>query len=370
MARHGENIYLRKDGRYEGRYVIGKKANGHTAFGYVYSKKYTDVKKKLDILKGEQLQKGNTQLVNCSKGTIKDWIFIWLEDQVKGTVKETTYSLYRSQIEKYIIPLIGNEKLRTVDKSVMSHLYQEMKANGATEKTAQYILRRFQAFLRYACDENVIHKVPVLPFKRAVSASQSPRFLTNTEQNQLVSHLNEKSKKDMAVLFSLYTGVRIGECCALKWKEIDFYEGTAHISHTLQRMRTHEGENKTVLRYSNAKTYSAIRNIPLTANILQMLARVKAAAKPDEEDFIFGTPKKLLEPRNLQYHIKKLSKSTGIEALHFHTLRHTFATRCMEKGTDIKTLSELLGHSSAKITLDWYCHSTLEQKKVIIEKLV
>lgn len=214
----------------------------------------------------------------------------------------------------------------------------------------------------------MIYDVPPLPFKKAVSDKKKPRYLTETEQKHLIGQLGEDKAKDLAILFGLYTGVRIGECCALKWKDIDFKEEDVCISHTLQRITVYDYGRKTILNYTSAKTENAVRRIPLTENLLKSLLRLKEASQAGQDDFVFGTHKPI-EPRNLQYHTKRLANVSGLEDLHFHTLRHTFATRCIEKGTDIKTLSELLGHSSVKITLDWYCHSTKEQKKAIINKV-
>ena len=370
MARHGENIYLRKDGRYEGRYVIGKKDNGRTAFGYVYGKKYTEVKRKLERIKGEQATDDTISTLIHRDGTIASWMQTWLECYIRDSIKQSTYSIYRGQMEKHIIPIVGRRKLRTVDKSVMQYLYETMLENKVSESTAQSVCRRFRAALYVAQEEGLLRAVPALPFrKKTVAKKKEGRYLTESEQQRLEEVLDTSSSKDLAVLFSLYTGTRIGECCALQWEDIDFDEHEVQITHTIQRVRTYGTDKKTALLRTEAKTQNAIRRIPLTKTLENLLFSLKQEKHALKKDFIFGSGIKFAEPKILQNHMNRLSKQADLKDVHFHTLRHTFATRCIENNMDVKTLSELLGHSSVKITLDWYCHSTKQQKKEMIQRL-
>lgn len=369
MARRGENIYLRKDGRYEGRYVIGKKANGGTAFGYVYGKKYSDVKRKLCVLKSEYIKEENSNLITYLDGTITAWMNYWLEHFIKPDLKPSTLANYRKITEKYIIPIIGSQKLQNVSKETLRNLYEELLAKGCSIHYAQNICRRFHCALLAAQEENYIAVVPALPFKKASALPKEPRYLSKNEQKQLEKSLNLTVPKDVAIFLGLYTGMRIGECCALKWEDINFSEHEIMISHTFQRAALPEGKHKTSLLYAMPKTEKSIRRIPMTESLESVLSQLKQTKQPEQTDFVFGNSKKPMEPRILQYYMKTLEKNTQIEGIHFHTLRHTFATRCLEMEMDAKTLSELLGHSSTKITLDCYCHSSQNRKRMLIQRL-
>lgn len=369
MARHGENIYLRKDGRYEGRYVIGRKPNGQTAFGYIYGKKYSDVKIRLSIAKGDYAKKGNTTMTVHSDGSVSAWMRLWLEHYAKPGIKESTLGIYTQQVEKHIIPIIGNVKMREVTKDTLRILYQTIQEKGGSIRTAQNICRRFRSSLLVAQDENFICTVPALPFKNITSQKKAPRYLSDSEQELLESTLEKDSAKDCAVLLGIYTGMRIGECCALKWGDIDFNEHEITVSHTFQRISSSNSNQKTSLLYTSPKSDNATRKIPMTKSLEETLLHLKGQTKAYDSCFVFGSYLKPIEPRTLQYHMKKLEQHTHLTGLHFHTLRHTFATRCLEMQIDIKTLSELLGHSSAQITLDWYCHSSRDRKRVLIQRI-
>lgn len=368
MSRHGENIYYRKDGRYEGRYVIGKTPNGKTAFGYVYGKKYKDVKNKLMIIKAKMAKKHLYSNIKHNK-TVSEWIWIWLDNYMKDSIKDSTYSIYRGQMEKYVIPLIGNYYLANIDRETLFYLYNEILKKGRTKNTAQNICKRFMSSLNYAVEENYLQSLPPLPFKTSTIVKKAPRYLSETEQESLETSLNLIKKKDLAIYLSLYSGIRIGECCALKWKDVNLKEGYIDIIYTLQRIRVYDQNIKTYLNYGEVKTKNSICKIPLIHNLCTKLYELKKITKPIEEDFVFGDKSRPLEPRTLQAYITLTGENLNIQNMHFHTLRHTFATRCIEQQIDIKSISELLGHSSVKNTLDWYCHSSNEQKKRMIKKL-
>ena len=160
-----------------------------------------------------------------------------------------------------------------------------------------------------------------------------------------------------AVLLCLYAGLRLGELCALRWTGIDLEGKTLTVNRTVQRIAVPGHKTKTILLETAPKSGSSRRTVPLTPELLDILFRLRG-----EQPHVFGG-KKLLEPRTMQYHFKKILKETGVEGKTFHTLRHTFATNCVENGMDVKSLSELLGHSDVKITLNLYVHPTMDSKR-------
>lgn len=368
MARHGENIYRRKDGRYEGRYVKGRE-NGKTRFGYVYGHKYTEVKQKLAIRKAEYmgtvLPDKNSDSRNIS---VERWIRVWLEQHIKLRAKPSTYSIYRGQMEKYVIPAIGSCKLQEIGSFSIQSLFLNIRKKGGAEQTAQNVCKRFLSVLRYARENGMIRAVPPMPFSGKVSKA-APRCLTPAEQRQLEGKLDLGKQKDFAVYLSMYTGIRIGECCALKWKDIDLKEGRIHVHHTVQRIRRFEEDQKTGLQYMEAKTDRAVRMIPLIRPLQEALQDMKEKNPASSDSFLLTGSDLPMDPRTLQHHIKKISAQAEIGGLHFHTLRHTFATRCMEQEVDMKSLSEVLGHSSVQNTLNWYCHSSDQQKIKMLNRL-
>ena len=177
-----------------------------------------------------------------------------------------------------------------------------------------------------------------------------------------------KKTKDLGILLSLCCGLRIGEICALKWSDIDIENGTLYINKTVQRLKKEKADQKkTELVISSPKSISSIRIIPLPMFLIEYLSEFKK--NNVNESYVISGSINIFEPRSYQYYFKAFLQRENIRIFNYHILRHTFATRCIEKGVDIKSLSELLGHSNVNITLDKYVHPSLEQKRFQLEKL-
>lgn len=372
MAKRGENIYKRKDGRWEGRYVIGKKENGKTAFAYIYGQKYTEVKKRLEFCKVHREAAENKRLERTvfGDGTIRAWLEYWLEEEVKPEIKQSSYAVYRGQIERHLVPVVGKEPLSQINDQTMEKVHRTMLQKGLSAATALRICKRFQAALASARNADLLGVLPVIPFRKKKGIRQKTRFLKMQEQKLIEQNIDEKNPKDLAVLLSLYSGCRVGECCAFKWEDIDFLAGGIHVTHSLQRVAVYQGDTKkTELLYTDPKSESSERYIPLPSFMMKALERLKKGQKAKEQDYMLGKGGKPVDPRVLQYHVSKLTAALGIRGVHFHTLRHTFATRFMEKNGDVQVLKEVLGHSSSKITMDWYGHTTELHIKKSMQKL-
>lgn len=170
----------------------------------------------------------------------------------------------------------------------------------------------------------------------------------------------------LGIALCLNTGIRIGEVCALKWSDIDLNGNVLHIRKTLQRIKNPDnGTPKTIVTITEPKSRKSVRDIPLPTALLPALRR----GQRDNEYYFLTASSNHTEPRSLTFKYKKCLGELGVRYRNFHCLRHTFATKCVRAGVDIKTLSELLGHSSVQITLDRYVHSDMETKRVQIEKL-
>lgn len=172
----------------------------------------------------------------------------------------------------------------------------------------------------------------------------------------------EMTPDKFGIYLSLRTGMRIGEVCALKWSDISFHTGTISISRTVQRLKATDTQSqpKTGLFIGPPKSDSSLRVIPLMPDMAALCARFYPGTP---ESFVLTGTNQCMEPRKLQRRLKKYIDACGLKEVHFHTLRHTFATRCIEVGFDVKTLSEILGHSNIGVTLNQYVHPNMELKR-------
>lgn len=188
------------------------------------------------------------------------------------------------------------------------------------------------------------------------------RILSTTEQNNLNEYLLKNPENtSLGILLSLYTGLRVGELCALKWEDVSFDDKYIHVHKTMQRIQTLNGSDaKTVVIISKPKSDCSIRNVPIPDRLLSIMLDYQKA--PDTY-ILTGMNNLYVEPRTMQYRFKSIIKKAGIAPANFHALRHTFATRCIELGFDIKSLSEILGHASVNITLNRYVHPSMELKQ-------
>ena len=190
------------------------------------------------------------------------------------------------------------------------------------------------------------------------------RVLSIDEQRALTNYLmTDTDIHKLGILVALYTGMRIGELCALKWGDIK--DGVVTINKTMQRLQLPNTGASTIV-IGEPKSASSMRKIPLPPYISELVEKFRLS---DDRNFMSRLYHPVIEPRVLQYQFKRVLKVCNIENANFHALRHTFATRCVESNVDIKTLSELLGHSGVGALIGRYVHSSFEQKQLSINKL-
>ena len=365
MARHGENIYKRKDGRYEGRYVIGKTITGRTRFGYVYGYQYAEVKKEL-LLKKADHARTTPETNGVCQSTVGEWLVYWLENELLGSVKPSSYQTYVNLMNRHLIPVLGSTRLSAVSPAVVNDFVGHLEQSGLSYSTVKGAYRLLSAAMRYALDEGKIQKNPCRKIRIQRPEQTEQRVLTRAEQEML---RNSASDSDLPTILSLYTGMRLGEVCALKWSDIDWDRKTITVRRTAQRIiRSRNGEagKKTMLMIGTPKSMRSHRVIPVPDFVL---AQMKKMMKADADSFVFGVSSRAAEPRTIQRRFKCLMEKLGISGVHFHTLRHSFATRLLELGVDVKTVSVLLGHGSVRTTLDFYAHSLIDQQRAAIELL-
>ena len=373
MSRRGENIYKRKDNRWEGRYYKSELSKDSSRMGYVYGKTYREAKIKL-----LQAQLANLQeLPKETSYTVASMAEQWLMKE-RLSVKTSTYSKYRSNIDNHILPWLGALQISELTSVTLNSYIQQLQLYGRTDHngglSAKYIRDIFtilKGILHYAEQEYNLKPMTKncrLPAKECAHA----RVLSITEQQMLEKYLLEDmyEGKKMGMFFCLYTGLRLGEICALRWEDIDLERELLYVRHTIQRIQNPNTDEmpKTRIVMDTPKSRASIRTVPIPHMICQILQEQHPISN-NSAYFLTGSAEHFIEPRNYQYHFNKYMKALCLQGIHLHTLRHTFATRCMEAGVDMKSLSEILGHSGVGITMDCYVHSSIEEKKRQIEKI-
>lgn len=374
MSRRGENIHKRKDGRWEGRYIKNYDINGKAQYGSVYSKSYLEVKKKLNEKKYE-----TTKNILPSKDrytSLREVLYLWLDNN-RVSLKEQTFSKYKRLIETHIVPVIGSVNIKSITSTYINKFLYEKTENGRLDgsgglspgyvKTLSFILN---SSLKFAAQEGLCNFIA----GSIITPPNKPRKLDvlSVNEQMILEHYisNNLNEKNIGILLSLYAGLRIGEVCALKWSDINFDEKTIHIKDTVSRISivTEESaQTKTKLQINDAKTYSSNRTIPIPEILYKLLFQFRN----NNSAFILkGSSYPYVDPRTLQYAFHKTLKKCGLRNINYHTLRHTFATRCIESGMDVKSLSEILGHSNVNITLNTYVHSSVTLKRKQLETMV
>ena len=302
---------------------------------------------------------------NKRKITFENICTEWLVYK-KRMVKESSYANYTYSIKKYLIPEFGRFSLRQLEKYDFNEYVEELRQN-LSPKTVRDIISNLKAILTLAGDKYDC-KIKV---KKIISPKQDLEplaILNHREKNKLERYcLNENSLKSIGIIVCLYTGLRVGEICALRWKDIDLEKRELHVRYTLQRIYKNS-EKSTQIIIDKPKTKTSVRAIPISNKIYDLLKELKCQYK-DEDFFLTGNPYKFVEPRNYQYNFKLILEASKVKKYKFHILRHTFSTDCIEVGMDIKSLSEILGHSTVEITLNKYVHSSYKTKKKFLEKL-
>ncbi|MFR3684829.1 MAG: tyrosine-type recombinase/integrase [Enterococcus sp.] len=361
--RKGENIYLRKDGRWEGRYPKGRRADGRIKYGYVYGKTYTEVKQKIFPLRVHYSTLQQTHGV--SNELFEEWAIQWL-GEIQREVRPSTFSSYLYKLTKYVFPKIKEIPLNELSgehgKSLLSELQHKL-----SKSTIQVVFRIINKCLNHAKKSGKIITNPFAEIQLPKVKRKKINALTRSEQSRLMSIAKkEKANQGLPVLLALHSGMRIGEIAALKWEDIDFDSGLIHVNHTYQRIGALNTGDKSRLIFAESKTDSSVRVIPIGKALKKLLLKHH---KQSKTSFVFSTNGHPCEPRLLTYHFHQIRKKANLPKIHFHQLRHTFATRCLEAKGDVSSVSALLGHASTQMTLDTYVHALMEQRIHVISKM-
>lgn len=356
-------IYKRKDGRFEGRLHIGKKADGKMQYKYIYAYSYEDCMAKIkDFINFYYPQ---NKMPSPTKIRFQDISYQWLTS-VKTYTKKSTCSVYAFVLRRYLNPAFGKRELYLINETMIKEFISTLLTKGMegnrplspiTVHNVSVILKMVFAFAekQYAI----------------TNPTKNIRIIKNTKKTKFLSDkywqaICEAAQQDesftaTAVCIAVYMGLRIGEICALQKKDIDFENNILHVCKTVQRINYGTTARKTKLVVGEPKTSTSRRYIPIPDILILRLKKFCQEYSPD--DFLFGINKTALDPRTLQYRFKKFLQKYDIPVINFHQLRHKFAGSCVENNVDIKVLSEILGHSNVSITLNYYVHPTMDFKR-------
>ena len=379
------SISKRKDGRYMGRYTVDGKRKT------VYGNSFEEVRQKLneilnDIAKGAYIEP--------NKYSVEKWLRDWLELYALPTVKQSTYISYEGYVRLHIVPELGDIKLTSLDLGDLQRFFKKKagteKNAGLAPKTLKNIYNMLHASLDQAVIDRKIVRNPILGVKLPKIQAKEMRVLTLEEQEALQKAVSRAEELHAyGITFAVNTGVRLGELLGLQWKDVNAKEHSVQIRRTLGRLQKVDEKGRLVKKSKDAASTEIVlrspksklsqRTIPLFDELWNDLMAYKEkqnalkdalGAEYHEQDFIFATPLGTPnDPKVYQMLFKRVVADAGVEAANFHALRHTFATRALEEGMDIKVLSTILGHAQASTTLNLYAHALPDHKKDSMEKM-
>lgn len=370
MSKRGENIRKRSDGRWESR-LLNKETG---KYKYFYGKTYSEVKQKrydFDISIQAETDITKSQSEKDLFAAVFD---LWLSE-TQTTVKKSTYLNYYSIIRLYLIPMFGNLNIKNLTVQKINGILCEWLKTADKKLSSKYVhdilsvLKATLAFTigKYGCHINLNEILSVQIERKDITV------LSNYEQQRLIKYLlSNPDYGKIGVILCLYTGMRIGEICALKWSDIHICEGYIDISKSMYRIKNVDKVSvnniipQTIVVTEKPKTAASARKIPICDFIGKVLSET---GTHDPDNYFLTDSGKYFEPRTYQNRFKQYLNGAEIQAVNFHVLRHTFATNCINAGCDVKSLSEILGHSSVKITLDKYVHPSMDTKKNQLDKL-
>lgn len=298
----------------------------------------------------------------------KDFLTFWLENYVKPDTKTRTYLRYFQIIRIYVAEKVGEYDLSELTPIILQTFITDVLTNGngrwgeegLAPNTVNSIVSVLKNSLKTAYMLGCTDRQLGDKIKRPKVRERKIECFSIREQRKIENAvLTSRKHKYFGVLLCLYTGLRIGEVVALKWNDIDLKKGMLSVNKTCYD--TPEG-----LVFDDPKTVHSRRIIPLPRQIMPILREKRKTSK---SDFVVSEKGKPVSVRSFQRSFELLLKRHRIEHRGFHSLRHTFATRALESGMDVKTLSEILGHKNPSITLIRYAHSFMEHKSAMMNRL-
>ncbi len=297
----------------------------------------------------------------------------WLEIYQKEHIKARTYSRYQGLISMHIVPTLGEINIAELTRREVQEFLTQQKKDGnmrngkkLSATSTNMMLSVLNLAFEYACDMEYIEENPCIRVRRTKAESKKIEAFTVEEQRAIEIEISRSGDKRLhGILLCLYSGLRIGELLGLTWNDVDLKRGVIKITKTVYREKNENGNWQ--LCVDTPKTKASDRVIPLPEYIVAMLRQDYETA---QTPYVVENKKgERMSIRSYQYIFEKLTESAGVRKLNFHALRHTFATRAIECGMDIKTVADIMGHQNASITLNRYAHCMLGHKIEMMQKL-
>ena len=303
---------------------------------------------------------------------VKDFIPAYKEFKLK-TCKRSSVSAYMLTIKNIILPILGEYELEAVSSKEAESLKQDCEDKGLSKKTIQDVIICLKNILKVANILEVAETktISVLWGTGNNEVKKQVEAYNKDQVRKLVTSLEETpSFKNLGLLITIYSGMRIGEVCALQWKDIDLEEKVIRVNKAIQRVYIEEettGKMKTELQITTPKTKSSQREIPIVPKLFKMIKDFAKICRPDY--FVCSGTTTPIEPRTYRNYYMKIIEEIGLPRLKFHGLRHTFATQLIASKADVKTVSAMLGHSDITTTLNTYVHPSQDDKRNALSKL-
>lgn len=295
----------------------------------------------------------------------KQWCSEWLNCYVKPQVKERTYAKYCQLANSHILPELGDYHLDELSTNVLQHFVNKMQNIGYASTTIHGFISLIKLSLVKAVELNIVDKEYSNYLSRPKTKIKRVECFSLQEQRKIENYVVDYGNpKSFGVLLTLYTGIRIGELLALKWVDCDMKRGIIKVSKSCHDSWNENGYLKII---DTPKTLNSVRVIPMPKQLVPYLKMMRRNAK--NEFVVPGRSRYGAEVRTYQRYFENLLAELKINHKGFHSLRHTFATRALECGMDVKTLSEILGHANPTVTLNRYAHSMFDHKTSMMNRV-
>lgn len=295
----------------------------------------------------------------------KDWLGEWIAYYVKPIARERTQEKYRTQIVKHIAPKLGEYDLDELSAQVLQRFTVQLTENGLAASTVNGIISVLKSSLRRAVMLGITKVQCVNAIVRPKAREKQVESFSKAEQQKIENYItNSKKDKLFGIVLCLYSGLRIGELLALTWQDVDLTKGIIFVK---KSCRDGWKNGEYVKKIDTPKTDNGFRVVPIPK---QLTARLREVKKRTSGEYVVGGKSRYgAEVRSYQRSFSSILKKLGLPHRGFHALRHTFATRALEVGMDVKTLSEILGHGNPTVTLKRYAHSMLEHKTEMMNRV-
>ena len=390
-TKNGNNegtIRKRADGRWEARSTVGYDDDGKQVQRSIYGKTRAEVAQQLNQI---LVSMAENEYVAPNKMTVGMWFETWLRNYAQVTIRPSTYISYEGFIYNHIKPKLGNLLLQDLTTDRLQAFYNDRSSKGRVDGKgglSAKTMRNMHNMLHEALDQAMknrlisenISNACVLPKQQKKEIS----ILSRAEQKRLLTCLSSE-RLGFAVLLDLSTGIRIGELCCLRWTDIDMDRRLILVRRTLQRVksslidRAKDPDYRTKILEGSVKTDNGYRDIPVQDKVFTKLLEYKQAQEAEKElagcayadnGYVFANQLgRATEPATMRDMFNRLLVEAKLSHYTFHALRHTFATRAIENGVSIKAVSDILGHSTVQLTMDLYCHASVELKREAVDKM-